>query len=141
MTTLTVARVLATLVAVVTTFGALLADFVIPATAAQHMRNDRWPPHAKFHDAQYIVMSILLGVIALALLVTPWDSEQFAVFTAGAILATPWLGLLGALLFPGTAIHDPEFHNRPVAGLHPQVFLALILLAVLLIAALLTALS
>ncbi|MEV6659414.1 hypothetical protein [Nocardia fluminea] len=41
-------RALAVLVAVITAFGALLADFVIPAGAAQHLRNDAWPPHAKF---------------------------------------------------------------------------------------------
>ncbi|RMI30126.1 DUF6640 family protein [Nocardia stercoris] len=132
MTTLAVARVLTIFVALVTMFGALLADFVIPATAIQHMRNDAWPPHAKFHDAQYIVMSILLGAVALTLLVTPCP-----MWVACAILATPWLGLLGALLFPRTAVHDPEFDNPTILGMHPQVLLGVIMLAVLLAAVLL----
>ncbi|MEV0852750.1 DUF6640 family protein [Nocardia fluminea] len=131
--------VLAVLVAVITAFGALLADFVIPAGAAQHLRNDAWPPHAKFHDAQYIAMSILLGVLALTVLLRRGGASRTRVWTACAILATPWLGLLAAMLFPGTAVHDPEFAGTTIAGLHPQVLLALILLALLTVAAALTA--
>ncbi|MFF5034436.1 DUF6640 family protein [Nocardia salmonicida] len=129
--TLSAPRVLAVLVAVITVFGALLADFVIPAGAAQHLRNDAWPPHAKFHDAQYIVMSILLGVLALTLLLRRDGGTRSRLWTACAILATPWLGLLAAMLFPGTAVHDPEFADTTIIGLHPQVLLAMILLAVL----------
>jgi hypothetical protein len=53
---------------------------------------------------------------------------------AAVILATPWLGMLAALLFPGTATYDPEFADRTVfvLGLHGQVFLALVLLLALL---------
>ena len=129
--TLSAPRALAVLVAVITVFGALLADFVIPAGAAQHLRNDAWPPHAKFHDAQYIVMSILLGVLALTLLLRRDGGTRSRLWTACAILATPWLGLLAAMLFPGTAVHDPEFADTTIIGLHPQVLLAVILLAVL----------
>ncbi|MFI1237868.1 DUF6640 family protein [Nocardia salmonicida] len=129
--TLSAPRVLAVLVAIITVFGALLADFVVPAGAAQHLRNDAWPPHAKFHDAQYIVMSILLGVLALTLLLRRDGGTRSRLWTACAILATPWLGLLAAILFPGTAIHDPEFADTTIIGLHPQVLLAVILLAVL----------
>lgn len=127
-------RVLAVLVAVITLFGALLADFVIPASAAQHLRNDAWPPHAKFHDAQYISMSILLGGLALTLLLRRGGGSRSRVWTACAILATPWLGLLAAMLFPGTAVHDPEFADIRIIGLHPQVLLAVILLALLAVA-------
>jgi hypothetical protein len=132
-------RVLAVLVAIITAFGALLADFVIPAGAAQHLRNDAWPPHAKFHDAQYIAMSILLGVLALTVLLRRGGASRTRVWTACAILATPWLGLLAAMLFPGTAVHDPEFAGTTIIGLHPQVLLALILLALLTVAVALTA--
>ncbi|MFC9663556.1 DUF6640 family protein [Nocardia sp. NPDC127606] len=132
-------RVLAVLVAVITVFGALLADFIIPASAAQHLRNEAWPPHAKFHDAQYIAMSILLGVLALTLLLRGNGATRSRLWTACAILATPWLGLLAAMLFPGTAVHDPEFAGTTVIGLHPQVLLAVILLALLALAGALSA--
>jgi hypothetical protein len=120
-------RIVIGAVAVITAIGALLADVVVPDLAAQHAFNPAWPPHAKFHDAQYVVMSILLGGIGLALVV------RNQVLWAAALLSTPWLGMLGALLFPGTATYDPEFRDDTVfvLGLHGQVFLALVLLAAL----------
>ncbi|MFD5174570.1 DUF6640 family protein [Nocardia sp. NPDC058379] len=135
--TRSVPRLLAVLVALVTVFGALLADFVIPASADQHLGNAAWPPHAKFHDAQYIVMSILLGAVALYLLLRDTTRSRF--LTACALLAIPWLSLLAAFLFPGTAIQDPGFDNPAPLGLHPQVLLSLILLTVLAVAAALVA--
>lgn len=123
-------RIVVGVVAVITAVGALLADVVIPDLAAQHAFNDAWPPHAKFHDAQYVVMSILLGVLGLALV------ARGRVLWAAGLLSTPWLGMLGALLFPGTATYDPEFADDTVfvLGLHGQVFLALVLLVALLAA-------
>jgi hypothetical protein len=123
-------RIVVGCVAVVTALGALLADVVVPDLAAQHAFNDAWPPHAKFHDAQYVVMSFLLGALGLALV------ARDRLLWAAALLSTPWLGMLGALLFPGTATYDPEFADDTVfvLGLHGQVFLALVLLVALLVA-------
>ncbi|MDF0529692.1 hypothetical protein P0W64_04215 [Tsukamurella sp. 8F] len=126
-----VSRALTAAAAFATMVGAPLADLVIPATAAQHLRNDAWPPHAKFHDAQYIVMSVLLGATALTLTARRGGSTRTQMRTACALVATPWVGLLAAPLFPGTAVQDPGFDNPTVAGLHPQVLLALILLVLL----------
>ncbi|GAA1990386.1 DUF6640 family protein [Amycolatopsis minnesotensis] len=127
-------RTLIAVVGVITTVSAVLADLVIPELAAQHAFNPAWPPHAKFHDAQYLVMTVLLGLIGLALVVRPTRNR---VLCATAVLATPWLGMTGALLFPGTATYDPEFAGRThfVLGLHGQVFMAIVLLLVLLGAA------
>lgn len=124
-------RIVVGAVAVVTALGALLADVVVPDLAAQHAFNPAWPPHAKFHDAQYVVMSVLLGALGLALVV------RGKLLWAAALLSTPWVGMLGALLFPGTATYDPEFAGDTVfvLGLHGQVFLALVLLAALVTAA------
>lgn len=123
-------RIVVGAVAVVTALGALLADVIVPDLAAQHAFNPAWPPHAKFHDAQYVVMSLLLGALGLALV------AHKKLLWAAALLSTPWLGMLGALLFPGTATYDPEFAGDTVfvLGLHGQVFLALVLLAALLAA-------
>jgi hypothetical protein len=124
-------RIVVGAVAVVTALGALLADVIVPDLAAQHAFNPAWPPHAKFHDAQYVVMSLLLGALGLALV------AREKLLWAAALLSTPWLGMLGALLFPGTATYDAEFAGDTVfvLGLHGQVFLALVLLAALLAAA------
>ncbi|MEV4291257.1 DUF6640 family protein [Nonomuraea bangladeshensis] len=127
-------RILIIAVAAITTVSAVLADAVIPDLAAQHAFNPAWPPHAKFHDAQYMVMTVLLGLTGLALALRPTRNTMSL---AAVILATPWLGMIGALLFPGTATYDPEFAGRTlfVLGLHGQVFLAFVLLLALLVAA------
>ncbi|MFI6909944.1 DUF6640 family protein [Nonomuraea sp. NPDC050394] len=133
-------RILIALVAVITTVGAVLADLVVPDLAAQHAFNPAWPPHAKFHDAQYMVMTVLLGIIGLALALRRGRNSPLH---AAAILAVPWVGMIGALLFPGTATYDPEFAGRTVfvLGLHGQVFLAIVLLLTLLAAAAATLLA
>jgi hypothetical protein len=128
-----VARILVAVVAVLTLFGALIADALGPG-AAQHLSNTNWPPHAKFHDAQYIVMSMLIGAIALMLL-----ARRGAVLVSAAILSTPWFGMFGALAFPGTSMLDPDFDEPSayVLGAHPQIWIATALLTVLLLAVIL----
>jgi hypothetical protein len=64
-------RILILAVAAITMVSAVLADLVIPDLAAQHAFNPGWPPHAKFHDAQYMVMTVLLGLTGLALALRP----------------------------------------------------------------------
>lgn len=110
--------------------GAALADGVVPRTAAQHLRNPAWPPHAKFHDAQYVVMSALLGAGGLRLLARRDGDPRVRLRQAAAVAAVPWLGMWGALLVPGTAASDPEFAaTEPTPlGLHPQLLLALVML-------------
>ncbi|SCL65381.1 hypothetical protein GA0070606_4131 [Micromonospora citrea] len=130
---MTLPRTLTILVATVTTIGALLADLVVPDLAAQHVHNPGWPPHAKFHDAQYVVMTVLLGLIGLGLAARPGPTLRARLLCADAVVATPWLGMLGALLFPGTAAYDPEFADRTVfvLGMHGQIFMAVVLLLAL----------
>jgi hypothetical protein len=43
--------------------GGFIADFVVWETARQHMKNPAWPQHAKFHNAQTMLMGIGLGLI------------------------------------------------------------------------------
>jgi hypothetical protein len=103
------ARTLVGVVSAATAACALVADFLVPATARQHMRNPRWPGHAKFHDAQYIVMSGLLGGLGLRLVTSRRGDADRNLLTAAAVVSTPWLGMYGAALFPGTALVDEEF--------------------------------
>ncbi|WP_063061457.1 DUF6640 family protein [Nocardia sienata] len=127
-------RLVVAAVAVITMVSAVLADLVVPDLAAQHAFNPNWPPHAKFHDAQYMVMTVLLGIIGLTLTLRPGRDTRGRTLCAAAVVATPWLGMAGALLFPDTATYDPEFADRTlfVLGLHGQIVLALILLTALL---------
>ena len=125
------ARTLVGLVSAMTAGGALAADALVPATARQHLRNPRWPAHAKFHDAQYIVMSMLLGGYGLRLVTSSRGDRDRNLLAAAAISSTPWLGMYGAAAFPGTALVDDEFDVPKVLGLDPNLFVATSCLAVL----------
>jgi len=57
------ARWLVVFVALVTAIGGLLADYFIPWSGRQHIKNPAWPPHAKFHNGQTILMGLALGVL------------------------------------------------------------------------------
>ena len=49
-------HVLLASLAVVTAAGPYLADW-----SDTHLFNARWPPHAKFHDAQWILLGLALA--------------------------------------------------------------------------------
>jgi hypothetical protein len=127
----TLPRMLVGAVLVNTLVGPLVADLVVPDIAKQHLRNPNWPPHAKFHDAQYIGMGMLTGAIGLRILMRRKGDPRAQFYLAAALGSVPWLGMWGALLFPGTAAKDPEFEcGAPkVLGLDPQLFIALVMLA------------
>lgn len=118
-------RILLTLDSLGLLFGAVIADM-----NETHQYNPRWPPHAKFHNAQTITLSILLAIATLYLTWRPYltssttsssrsvkdkpviackrcntDGLAAAAFT-GSIY---WLAGLVAILFPETAGVDPEF--------------------------------
>jgi hypothetical protein len=129
-------RVLVALVAVETTLGALMFDLVLGDTARQHLHNPAWPPHAKFHDAQYIVMSLGLGLLALVLLAGRGGDTRSRLLWAVGVLAVPWASMFLALLFTGTASYDSEFGGDTtfVLGMHGQLFMAVVTLVVLAVA-------
>lgn len=134
------ARWLVAFVAVVTAAGGLAADSFVPWSARQHIKNPAWPPHAKFHNGQSILMGLSLGVLTLVVLFEETAPGTKELLLAAGIASLYWDSLLVAPIFPGTAWTDPEFEAttpRPF-GLHPQQLIAFVLLAMLLIAVLLT---
>jgi uncharacterized protein DUF6640 len=108
--------------------GPAIADLLHRPTAARHIHNPRWPPHAKFHDAQYIVMSPLVSAVGLRILFQRDGDPHAHLRQAAALASVAWLGMWGALLLPGTAAVDPEFaaDAQKLAGLDPQLFMSLI---------------
>ena len=44
--------------------GGLVADAMVPSTARQHLWNPAWPPHAKFHNGQTMLMGVFGGVLS-----------------------------------------------------------------------------
>ena len=116
--------------------GGYIADAVLPVTARQHQRNPLWPPHAKFHNGQSMLMGIGLGLLSLLLLfgLRPLPLPLFLVATA--VAGIYFVSMVFATIFPGTAWVDPEFAEktpRPL-GLHPQQFVSYVVCAVLIVA-------
>lgn len=110
-------------------FGGLLFDGVLPKTAAMHIRNPAWPPHAKFHNGQTMILGLLLGTLALVILFTaqPLTLPRFLI--AAAVAGVYFLAMALAPLFPGTLWVDPEFEGVVPRrfGLNPQQFVTYLL--------------
>lgn len=133
-----IARWLIALVAVFN-FGGVVADAVVPGTARQHLWNPRWPPHAKFHNGQTMLMGVFNGSLALVILFASHPLTLRALLIAGAVAASYFVAMAFAPLFPGTGWTDPEFvaeTPRPL-GLAPQQLVTYVLCAVVLTAVLL----
>lgn len=117
-------------------FGGLVVDTVIPVTAKQHLWNPRWPPHAKFHNCQTMVMGVLLGCLSLGLLFAPGELTFSRLLTASGVAGAYFIAMLFAPLFPGTAWHNSEFANldpMPL-GMSSQMFIAIVICGVLVVA-------
>ena len=120
-------------------FGGLVADAIVPATARQHLFNPHWPPHARFHNAQTMLMGLLGGALSLAILFCAPSLTLPVFLVAAAVAANYFVTMALAPLLPGTAWTDPEFVEgtpRPL-GLAPQQLIAygvcsLVIVAVLL---------
>lgn len=127
------ARWLIAFVAFTTAIGGLLADYFLPGPGAQHIKNPRWSPHAKFHNAQGILMGVALGALAIALLFQRSQLSLNRLVLAALIASIYWLCIFAAPIFPGTAFSDPEFAstNPTPMGVPAQLFLGLIFVAVL----------
>ena len=117
-------------------FGGLVADALVPATAKQHLWNPLWPPHAKFHNGQTMLLGILGGSLSLAILFgfRPLTFPLFLIAAAAA--ANYFVAMVFAPLFPGTGWTDPEFAaetGRPL-GLAPQQLVSYVVCGVVLLA-------
>jgi hypothetical protein len=117
-------------------FGGVLADFVVPFTARMHMKNPHWPPHAKFHNGQTMLMGVFAGTLSLFCLFAVHPLTRPWFFAGAAAASLYWVALAFAQLFPGTAWIDPEFAaevSHPL-GLDPQQLLGYFLCLLLLLA-------
>jgi hypothetical protein len=73
-----------------------------------HIYNPTWPPHAKFHNAQTMVLGAFLGILTLYCL---WFrkaiTEKQTLKEATALALLYWFAQLPAMFFPGTKLTDP----------------------------------
>lgn len=104
---LPVGKVMISLVALTAGAGTFAADW-----NDTHIYNPRWPPHAKFHNAQTMVSGAQLSAISLWQL---WgrSGDRGSNLRWGTLFAALyWLLQAPAVLFPGAALTDPEFAGR-----------------------------
>lgn len=123
-------------------FGGLLFDFVLPRTRRMHIYNPSWPPHAKFHNGQTMLLGIILGTLTLTILfaVHPLTLPMFLV--AAATGGAYFVAMTLAPIFPHTAWVDPEFaaEGPKPFGLNYQQFVTYVMDALLVAALALAAL-
>lgn len=136
-----IARWLVAFVAVYN-YGGFLFDFILPRTRRMHIFNPAWPPHAKFHNGQTMLLGIILGTLTLVILfaMTPMTMPAFLVacVTGGAY----FIAMTFAPLFPNVAWVDPEFaaEGPKPFGLNYQQFVTYVMDALILTAIILAAL-
>ncbi len=122
-------RWLLSLVGLLTSLGCWAADY-----GKTHMFNDRWPPHAKFHNGQTLMFGTLLGLLTLFY---TWRRRGLGAdnLKAAALFASLyWITQATAGLLPNTALMDPEFVGStrlPFGLTGPQPFLDLVTLVVI----------
>ncbi len=102
-----IGKLLISLVAVFTSVSPYLADW-----NETHIYNPLWTPHAKFHNAQTMVLGALLGLLAVFCL---WFrravSDKQKLNEATVLASLYWLAQLPAVFFPGTALTDPGINS------------------------------
>jgi hypothetical protein len=89
--------------------GGFLADSIVWEIARQHMKNPAWPPHAKFHNGQTILMGIGLGALTFVFLFGSGPPGLRNLLLATGTASLYWISMVLAPTFPGTAWNDPEF--------------------------------
>lgn len=90
--------------AVSTAVSPYLADWNI-----SHIYNPSWPPHAKFHNGQTMVLGALLGILSMWCLWVRKNVSQLERLNEAALLAVLyWVAQVPAILFPGTSLSDPN---------------------------------
>jgi hypothetical protein len=103
----TIGRVLISLVAVFTAVSPYLADWNVT-----HIYNPAWPPHAKFHNAQTMVLGTILGFLSIyCLWFRKGITKKQKLNEATALASLYWLAQLPATFFPGTALTDPGINS------------------------------
>ena len=124
-------------------FGGVVADALVPSTSRQHLWNPAWPPHAKFHNAQTMLLGVFGGSLSLDMLFGFGPLTHRMFFLAAAAAAMYWVAMALAPLFPGTAWYDPEFKeaSRRPLGFSSQQILTYAMCGLIVLAAILAGIS
>ncbi|MCB8828945.1 hypothetical protein LJD47_28440, partial [Escherichia coli] len=97
-----IAKFLVAIVAIFN-FGGFVADALVPATSKQHLWNPHWPPHAKFHNGQTMLMGFFGGGLSLTILFGTQTLTLPTFLIAAVAGGSYFVAMALATLFPGTA--------------------------------------
>ncbi len=101
-------KVLISAAGLIPAVGAFLADW-----NKTHVYNPKWPPHAKFHNAQTITLAVDMAGLTLWQLWKPGPLTRDRLRSATMTGAMFWLTQLPAVFFPGAAFTDPDNPTQP----------------------------
>ncbi len=96
-------RLIFILLAILLPLGSHLADY-----NETHIFNPHWPPHAKFHGGQTLMFSWLLGICSVFFALRKTSDRVVSVWAAALFASVYWFAQIGAILYPGTAVFDPD---------------------------------
>ncbi len=94
-------------VAAFTAVGGFLADW-----NRTHLFNPNWPPHARFHDAQSILLGSLLGAGGLYFLWRRGERPEEDLALGALLPSFFWVSQGGSFLFPGAEGLEAEFPEK-----------------------------
>jgi hypothetical protein len=119
MNKLLVARCLFTINAAGLAFGGFVADW-----NESHIFNPRWPPHAKFHNAQTLAFGVVLAAATIFFTWRRSGDRQTNILAAAITGGATYWAQAAAFAFPGIAWTDPEFlkPGQSLDGFGPQVY-------------------
>ncbi len=94
-------------VAAFTAVGGFLADW-----NRTHLFNPNWPPHAKVHDAQTILLGSFLGVSGLYFLRRQGEEPERNLTLGTLLPALFWMAQGGSFIFPEAEGFEAEFPEK-----------------------------
>jgi hypothetical protein len=102
-----IGKLLISFVALFTAVSPYLADWNVT-----HIYNPAWTPHAKFHNAQTMVLGTILGFLSMyCLWLRKGIAEKQKLKEATVLASLYWLAQLPARFFPGVALTDPGINS------------------------------
>jgi hypothetical protein len=130
MNKISIGKALISIVALYAAFGSYFFDW-----NKTHIFNPDWPPHAKFHNAQDMLLGTATGLLALWVLWLQKTDERNKLILSTVLASLYWITQFGAVFFPGTALADPKFSTPN--QLPAQLIVDIVMVAMLTIACLL----
>ena len=105
MPAVTPGRVCLTVTALTTSIGPFIADW-----NETHVKNPKWPPHARFHNGQTMSTGLALGLLTLHYTWRPSPFNAVESLRTAAILGSVYgATAISGIMYPGALAIDPEF--------------------------------